>query len=66
MAYTQAQIDALKKAMASGVLEVRHGETLTRFRSLAEMEKQLSRMEGAVNGGTRTRIRYPYQSGKGL
>jgi hypothetical protein len=56
MAYTQSQIDALKTAMASGVLTVRHGETTTTFRSLAEMQKQLSIMESDV-AGTTTRPR---------
>lgn len=56
MAYTQTQIDALKSAMASGVLTVRHGETTTTFRSLAEMQKQLSIMEADV-AGTLTRPR---------
>jgi len=50
MAYIQTQIDALKTAMASGVLTVRHGETATTFRSLAEMQKQLSIMESDVAG----------------
>lgn len=50
MAYTQTQIDALKSAMASGVLTVKHGETSTTFRSLAEMQKQLSIMETSVAG----------------
>lgn len=50
MAYTQTQIDALKAAMASGVLTVRHGETTNTFRSLSEMEKQLSIMEADVAG----------------
>ncbi|PSJ55769.1 phage head-tail joining protein [Pseudaminobacter soli (ex Li et al. 2025)] len=49
MAYSQAQIDALKAAMASGVLTVRHGETTTTFRSLAEMQKQLADMEADVS-----------------
>ena len=66
MAYTQTQIDALKTAMASGVLTVRHGETTTTFRSLAEMQKQLSLMEAEVGTATRTRVRYLYQSDKGL
>ncbi|RWO83159.1 MAG: hypothetical protein EOS18_06095 [Mesorhizobium sp.] len=56
MAYAQTQIDALKSAMASGVLTVRHGETTTTFRSLAEMQKQLSIMEADV-AGTLTRPR---------
>lgn len=49
MAYSQTQIDSLKKAIASGVLTVRHGETQTTYRSLAEMQKVLEMMESEVN-----------------
>lgn len=49
MAYTQAQIDALKKAIASGVLTVRHGDEQVTYRSLAEMQAALKAMEGEVN-----------------
>ena len=49
MAYTQAQIDTLKKAIASGVLIVRHGDEQVTYRSLAEMRRVLADMEGEVN-----------------
>lgn len=55
MAYTQAQIDALKVAMASGVLTVRHGDTSTTFRSISEMQKVLAQMEADLAGTTRPR-----------
>jgi hypothetical protein len=65
----QARLEALDAAIASGVLTVRHGETLTTFRSMNEMIKArdllLSQIDG-LNGVTPTRIRYAYQSGKGL
>lgn len=64
--YTEAEIVALKKAIASGVLTVRHGETLTTFRSLAEMQEILAQMEAEVSGTSRRRILYAYQSSKGL
>jgi hypothetical protein len=50
MAWTQNDVDTLKKAMASGVLIFKHGETQTTFRSMAEMERQLARMEAEVSG----------------
>lgn len=50
MAWTQTDVDTLKKAMASGVLTFKHGETMTTFRSMAEMERQLARMEADVAG----------------
>lgn len=49
MAFTQTQIDALKAAIASGVLTVRHGETSTTYRSLAEMKAVLAMMETEVS-----------------
>ncbi|TIN84344.1 hypothetical protein [Mesorhizobium sp.] len=48
--YTQGQLDAIKKAYASGVLTVKHGDTLSTFRSLDEMERIINRMEAEVNG----------------
>jgi hypothetical protein len=49
MAWTQTDIDRLKRAMASGVLTSKHGDTLLTFRSVAEMEKLLAQMEAEVN-----------------
>lgn len=65
----QARLETLDAAIASGVLTVRHGDTTTTFRSMKEMMdarsllvKQIADLEGT----TRTRLRYAYQSGKGL
>lgn len=52
MAWTQAQIDGLKTAIASGVLTVKHGDTLTTFRSLAEMKQVLRDMEAELAGNS--------------
>lgn len=63
------RLEALKKARDTGVLTVKHGETLTTFRSLAEIQKIISQLEGdlaAANGTPRRRLRYAYQSSKGL
>lgn len=65
MAWTQSQIDALKAAIASGVLTVRHGETLTTYRSLSEMLRVLAAMETEANAGSRPR-RTVAQFDKGL
>lgn len=64
-AMTQARLAAIKKAMHSGVLTVRHGDTTTTFRSLAEMQAIIADLEKDL-AGPRTRLRYAYQSGKGL
>jgi hypothetical protein len=64
-----SRLEALKKARDTGVLTVKHGETLTTFRTLAEIEKIIASLEGdlaAANGTAKRRLRYMYQSGKGL
>ncbi|TIN41382.1 MAG: hypothetical protein E5Y10_22845 [Mesorhizobium sp.] len=73
MADSPAQIAAylanLKKARNTGVLTVKHGETLTTFRSLAEIKAIIADLEkdlAAANGTSKRRLRYMYQSGKGL
>ena len=74
MALTQPQIDAinsqitaLKKARASGALIVRHGETSVQYRSLSEIDQIIGTLEDSLNESTtKTRVRYPFQSGKGL
>jgi hypothetical protein len=69
LADKQARLDALLKMRDSGVLSVRHGDTSTVFRSLNELLAAIAALEGEIAGigGTLVRrIRYPYQSGKGL
>lgn len=64
-----ARLEKLKKARDTGVLTVKHGETLTTFRTLAELERIIATLEGdiAAAGGTaKRRLRYMFQSGKGL
>jgi hypothetical protein len=56
MAWSQDEIDALKTAIARGVLEVQHGETRTRYRSLAEMQRILSMMQSDVTTRTRSTV----------
>ncbi|RWH86436.1 MAG: hypothetical protein EOR77_21550 [Mesorhizobium sp.] len=63
MAWTQTDIDAIKKAMATGVLTVKHGETLSTFRSMSEMERVLARMEAEVKGSTSGAMFTEYHSG---
>ena len=49
MAYTQADIDALKRAMATGVRRVTYADGRSHeFFSMAEMNAQLQRMEKDV------------------
>jgi len=56
VAFVQSQIDALKTAIATGVLTVKHGETLTTYRSMDEMLRLLAVMEAEVNGRSRRTV----------
>jgi hypothetical protein len=56
MAYTQDQIDALKTALASGQLRVRHGDTEVLYRSIDEIKALLAMMQGDVTTRTRTTV----------
>ena len=53
------QLDALKKARNSGALIVRHGDTMTQFRTLKEMNEVIAALEAdiaaASSSGTRVR-----------
>ncbi|MBB2698947.1 UNVERIFIED_ORG: superfamily I DNA and RNA helicase [Rhizobium esperanzae] len=60
---------AIVKARDSGVLTIRHGDEQTTFRSLAEMNKIVANLDAqiaALQGTQKKRVRYAYQSGKGL
>ena len=52
MAWTQTDIDKLKAAMAAGVLTVRTGEHSVSYQSLADMAKQLERMQSEVDAAS--------------
>lgn len=70
MAYTQADLDRLKRAIARGQLEVRYADRLIRFRSLAElltvkreMERELAASSGTTPRSAGTLLR---SAGKGV
>jgi hypothetical protein len=54
MAYTQADIDALELAMASGAKKVRIRDRETEFRDLTEMRAILKVMKESLSGSKRT------------
>lgn len=56
MSFTQAQLDALKGAYASGVKTVQHDGKMVTYRSFAEMERAIERMEGELNAKPRRQI----------
>jgi hypothetical protein len=55
----QARLEAIKKARDSGALMVRHENTQTQFRSLDEMNRIITQLEGeiAAAADTGTRVR---------
>lgn len=57
MSFTQSQLDALKAAYASGVKTVQHDGKSVTYRSLADMERMIERMETALNGKPRREMR---------
>jgi hypothetical protein len=68
-----AWLAALQKARASGVLSVKHGDTQTTFRSLAEIDAIIRSLTAGVVGAGGTvmaapgvRLRYPRQATKNL
>ena len=50
MAWTQSDIDKLKKAMAKGVRRVRYISGEVEYQDVADMERVLKLMEAEVNG----------------
>ena len=52
MSWTQADVDALKTAMAKGASMVRIGDEQVQFRSVNEMRSLLTQMERALAGVT--------------
>jgi hypothetical protein len=61
-------LDDLKRARASGVLVVKHGDTTTTYRSVDEITKAISEIEGDIakaTGRRRRRVRYVSQRSKG-
>jgi hypothetical protein len=70
MAYTQADIDRLKQAIATGAKRVRLGSgdsaQETEFRSLDEMERLLATLEAEVNPSAAPPLRTVGQVHSGL
>jgi|DewCreStandDraft_4_1066084.scaffolds.fasta_scaffold338118_1 hypothetical protein len=65
MAWTQAHLDAIKEAYASGVLTVTFEGRSTTYRSLDEMERVIAAIEKELNPAKRRR-QYRLSSSKGF
>ena len=59
MAYTQQDLDTLRKMMAKGVLKLEKGDERLTFRSLAEMKDLEREMAADIAGRSRSRVHYP-------
>ncbi|MFN5174825.1 MAG: phage head-tail joining protein [Holosporaceae bacterium] len=55
MAFTQAQLDALETAIASGTLEVKTGDKSVRYHSLDEMIKLRDVIRNQLNADTQNK-----------
>ena len=49
MAYTQADLDALKTAFASGHLRVQRGDLSVTYQSTEQMQKAIATIEDEIN-----------------
>lgn len=63
MATTQADLDALDEAIASGTLQVRFADRQVTYRSLDEMLRIRARMDRALNGAGTRRVKIAARSG---
>lgn len=50
MAWTQADVDAIEAAIASGTLSISNGDKTITYRSVTEMLKARDSMKAALNG----------------
>lgn len=62
MAWTQDEIDELKKAIASGAEEVQFSDRRIRFRSKQDMLDLLKLMQDEVSGASSSEAVSPFQS----
>jgi len=67
MAFTQTDLDAIKKAIAGSQLEVQYGDKRVRYRSLEELERAARMISSELNAGNRrSRIVRLRSAGKGI
>ena len=57
MAYTQAQLEALQQALASGELRVRFSDREVTYRSVQELEQAIATVQASLDVTAGTRIR---------
>ena len=68
MAYTQADLDAVDEAIASGALLVKYNDREVRYRSLDDLYRIRNNIAAEVTGSntpTQQRVRYRRPGGRG-
>lgn len=58
MAFTQAQLDALRAAYAAGVQTVKHGDNSVTYASMADLRAAIREIEAQL-APPRSRVHYP-------
>lgn len=69
MAYTQKDLDAVKRAIAGSQLEVSYGDKRVKFRSIDELKQQARIIQSeldAAAGRRRSRVFRLRSAGKGI
>lgn len=67
MAYSEADVAALKSALAKGVRKTKFGNEEVEFNSAADMRKQLAIMQAEVSGASPSAMTVSYpKTGRGL
>lgn len=59
MAFTSADLDAIDRAIASGELTVRNGESLVTYRSMDELLKARDKVAASLDTAAATPRSYP-------
>ena len=68
MGYTNAQLNALKKALATGERRVSFGDKTVEYRSVAELQAAIRSVEAEIarNAGTRPKRQIRVTTAKGF
>jgi len=65
MAWTQADLDAIERAIANGTTEVQFGDRTIKYRSLTQLQRIRSQIMQEINAARPVRRKWP-SFGKGI
>ena len=67
MSYTNAQLDALRRALATGERRVTFGDKTVEYRTVAELQTAIRTVEAEIaRGGTTSKRQIRVTTGKGF